>query len=88
MSKSSTHVRSPGTFALSPSLVVSPGEDVIEPMRTKAVRARERLKLSAPERVNLLMMYWSHYLFGKITADYLRERSPFVASGMERLRLL
>lgn len=77
----------PRTFELTHSLNVVPGAatDNDDGLKNSVNATIRRLKLNDTDRKRLRTRLWEAYLKRSITAEVLREESPFVAAEMVRL---
>jgi len=76
-----------GTFQLTRSLIVEPGDLLANPsaIRTEAINTISRLKLNDCECMALRERDWTLFVNRQISATALKENSPFVYSEMVRL---
>jgi uncharacterized protein (TIGR02646 family) len=78
-----------GTFQLNPvNGAILPNPKLSVAAKHKALETIERLKLDSPACRRVRLRYFTKYMQHQITADYLKEVSPFVYLELKRQNLL
>jgi hypothetical protein len=71
-----------------PSLIVRPGADLVTQRRAQVQSTINRLRLNDEAALETRLSYLRPFCTGDTSLDYLRARAPFIASELDRQKLV